>query len=62
MCIYVCMNMWVQMSLGARERVLDPLELELEATVICQMLVLETKHGSSAGAVLVFNGRPNYKS
>lgn len=50
------------MPLGARERVLDPLELELEAIVICQMLVLETKHGSSAGAVLAFNGRPSYKS
>lgn len=50
------------MSLGARERVLDPLELELEALVVCQMLVLETKHGSCAGAVLAFSGRPSYKS
>lgn len=50
------------MPLGARERVLDPLELDLEAIVICQMWVLETKHGSSVGAVLAFNGRPSYKS
>lgn len=62
MCIYVCMNTWVQMPLGARERVLDPLELELEAIVICQTLVLETKQRSSAGAVLAFHGRPSYKS